>query len=104
MGDVPDVAGIAGRGGRSMAKKKAESHEPLGPLLAANLYRLGYGDVVIRNAEIARLVSEETGQGFSRQRVASILNAVRVEPETIALIARAIGVKPAELTRRIKRS
>jgi hypothetical protein len=85
-----------------MAKKKAESNEPIGPLLAENLYRLGYGDIVIRNAEIARLVTEKTGQSFSRQRVASILNAVRVEPETIELVAKAIGVKVTELTKRSK--
>ena len=82
-----------------MAKKKIETDEPIGPRLAANLYRLGYGDVVIRHAEIARLVSEKSGQSFSRQRVATILNAVRVEPETIELIAKAIGVKSDELTR-----
>jgi hypothetical protein len=86
-----------------MAKKKVGTDEPIGPLVAENLYRLGYGDIVIRNAEIARLVSEKTGQSFSRQRVASILNAVRVEPETIELVAKAIGVKPAELTRRSKK-
>jgi hypothetical protein len=86
-----------------MAKKKAEADGPVGPLLAANLYRLGYGDIVIRNADVARLVSEKTGQSFSRQRVASILNAVRVEPETIELLAKAIGVKPAELTKRTKK-
>jgi hypothetical protein len=86
-----------------MAKKKVETDAPVGPLLVENLYRLGYGDIVIRNAEIARLVSEKTGQSFSRQRVASILNAVRVEPETVALLAKAIGVKPQELTRRSKK-
>lgn len=31
-----------------------------------------------------------------------MMNAVRVEPETIALIAKAIGVKPAELTRAVE--
>lgn len=83
-----------------MAKKKVEVSEPIGPVLAENLYRLGYGDIVIRNAEVARLVAEKTGQSFSRQRVASILNAVRVEPETIELLARALGVKAEELTKR----
>ena len=83
-----------------MAKKRAETVEPIGPLLANNLYRLGYGDIVIRSAEIARLITERTGQNFSRQRVSQLLNAVRVEPETIELVAKAIGVKAGELTKR----
>jgi hypothetical protein len=90
--------------GSAMAKKKAETGEPIGPLLADNLYRLGYGDIVIRSAEVARLITEKTGQNFSRQRVSQLLNAVRVEPETIELLAQAVGVKPHELTKKNKKS
>ncbi len=88
--------------GRGVAKKKVETDEAMGPVLAENLYRLGYGDIVIRHAEVARKVAEDTGREFSRQRVAAILNAVRVEPETVEMLAKAIGVKPAELLRRPK--
>ncbi|WP_422930129.1 helix-turn-helix domain-containing protein [Singulisphaera sp. PoT] len=83
-----------------MARKKVAVDEPIGPLLAQNLYRLGYGDIVIRSADIARLVAQKTGESFSRQRVSSILNAVRVEPETIELLASALGVSPDELTKK----
>ncbi len=44
--------------------KKVEVAEPIGPVLAENLYRLGYGDIVIRNAEIARLVAEKDWAEF----------------------------------------
>ena len=92
---------IRSPGGATMAKKKAgaEPTGPLGPLIAANLYRLGYGDIVIRSAEVARLVTEKTGQAMTRQRVGAILNAVNVSPDTVATLAKAVEVKPAELTR-----
>jgi hypothetical protein len=63
-----------------------------------NLLRLGWADLVPQSERISRL-AREAGLEFSRQRVSAIMNAVRVEPETIELIARAIGVKPSELTR-----
>ncbi len=73
---------------------------PVGPLLVRNLHRLGYADIVVRSAEIARLVSEKTGKSISRQRVAQLMNAVRVEPETIELLAKGLGVKASELTKK----
>ena len=72
---------------------------PEGKILAYNLKRLGYSEEVIKMAEIARLVTEKTEKKMSRQRISTILNAIRVTPETFELIARAIGVKPAELKR-----
>jgi hypothetical protein len=83
-----------------MSKAETETR-PIGPILAANLYRLGYGEIVIRNADIARLIKQKTGREMSRQRIASILNSVRVEPSTIEMIANAIGVDPSELTKPI---
>ena len=83
--------------------KKLSNPEPMGPVLAENLVRLGYADVVVRSAEIARMVSEATGRSMSRQRVSALLNAVRVEPSTIELIAKGLGVDPSELTKRSKR-
>lgn len=83
-----------------MAKKKTEAPpEGTGPIVAHNLYKLGYGHVVIRHAEIADLIEKKTGRKMSRQRVAAILNSVRVTPQTIKLLADAVGVKPEELTK-----
>ena len=70
---------------------------PIGPTLAKNLLRLGYADIVVRSSELSKLVAAKTGATMSRQRISQIMNAVRVEDETIANIAKAIGVKPAEL-------
>jgi uncharacterized protein YneF (UPF0154 family) len=82
-----------------MARKTRDRGDmPIGPLLVKNLYRLGYADLVVRSAELSRLV-ERTGHKMSRQRIAQMMNAVRVEDETIAVLAKAIGVKPSELLR-----
>lgn len=78
---------------------KQTRYKVSGSILASNMYRLGYGDIVIRSAEVARLVTEKTGQSMSRQRIGTILNAVSVNPETIATLAKALGVKPSELTK-----
>jgi hypothetical protein len=82
--------------------KSPSDQEPIGPILAENLIRLGYAETVIKTTEIARLVSETTGQSMSRQRIANLLNAVRVNPETIELIAKGLNVDPKELMRRHK--
>jgi hypothetical protein len=67
-----------------------------GELLEHNLVRLGYGATVIRTAEIARLVSA-SGRPMSRQRIAALVNARRIEPETIEAIAKGLGVAATEL-------
>lgn len=77
--------------------RKAEA--PIGPVLAENLLRLGYADIFVRSSELARLVAEKTGRTMSRQRISAIMNAVRVDPDTVATLAEAIGVRPEELTR-----
>jgi hypothetical protein len=83
-----------------MAPRDVEAEaKPIGPTLAKNLYRLGFADLVVRSAEIARLVEKKTGKTMTRQRISALMNAVRVEPKTIELLAKAIGVKPAELLR-----
>lgn len=83
-----------------MAKKvHVESEEPMGPILEANLVRLGYGQMVVMTTRIAEIVANSTGKPMSRQRISALLNAVRIEPQTIATLAKALGVKPAELTR-----
>ena len=85
-----------------MARKKVEpdpNPKPIGPILARNLERLGYVDKVIRVGEIAEKVRAKSSKGFSRQRMSQILNAVRVENETLELIAKGLGVKVADLTR-----
>lgn len=76
--------------------------QPIGPLLAQNLFRLGYADIVVKSTKLSELVSERTGRTMTRQRISALMNAVRVEPETIALLAEGIGVKPAELTRPVE--
>lgn len=90
-------------GATDMARKAqapGAGDEPIGPILAANLARLGYAETVVKTAEIARKVEAHTGKPMSRQRIAAIINAVRVTPETVQTIADALGVKPSELTRR----
>lgn len=87
----------------SMARKRApEPDDPIGPILFENLDRLGYVDRVLRSAEIAKIVTERTGRSMTRQRVSQLINAVRVNPETIALLAEGLGVKPSELTKPIR--
>jgi hypothetical protein len=81
-----------------VARKEIEIDErPVGPRLVKNLFKLGYADIVVRSAEIARIVSERTGRKLTRQRISALMNAVRVEPETIELLAKGLGVKPADL-------
>ena len=83
-----------------MARPKAQSSDlAAGSVLTDNLIRLGYAETVVRTTEIARIVSERTGKSVSRQRIANLLNAVRINPETIKLIADGLGVKPEELMR-----
>jgi helix-turn-helix protein len=83
-----------------MAKSKPKPEDrPMGSVLTENLIRLGYADTVVRTTEVARLVTEKTGHKMSRQRIANLLNAINVRPETIAIIAKALGVKPSELTK-----
>jgi hypothetical protein len=76
--------------------------KPIGPLLAQNLFRLGYADIVVRSTKLAELVSHNTGRTMTRQRISTLMNAVKVEPETIAILAKAIGVKPSELTKPVE--
>jgi hypothetical protein len=83
-----------------MPRRKTEDADPIGPIVEANLIRLGYAETVVKTTEIAELVSTKTGRPMSRQRVANILNAVRVNPATIDLLAEGLGVKPEELTRK----
>ena len=88
----------------AMSRPKAPEYDPpIGPILAENFIRLGYSERVIKTSEIARLVTEKTGKSMSRQRVANLLNAVRVNPETIEVLAQGLGVNPKELTRRAKK-
>ena len=83
-----------------MARPKAASDPAIGPLLAWNLYRHGHADIVVRASDLSELVREKTGKSMTRQRISALMNAVRVEPETIAILAQAIGVDPVELTRK----
>lgn len=73
--------------------------DAIGPYVAKNMLRLGYAEIVPRSTEIARLVTEKTGRTISRQRISAIVNSVNVEPETIDLLATAMGVEAEELTR-----
>jgi len=83
-----------------MARKTSRpTLKPVGPTILMNLLRLGYADIVPRSTELARLVAEKTDRTISRQRISAITNSVSVEPETIELLATAIGVDPEELQR-----
>jgi hypothetical protein len=90
----------------SMAKKAATKAQyvptwPMGPVILANLYRLGYADVRPRATKLSELVTE-AGGSMSNKRISAIVNAARVEPQTVAWLAKAIGVKPAELLREVE--
>lgn len=86
---------------RKPGPESQENPVPDGTVLKENLYRLGFYEKVIRTTEIAHRVSEKTGKSMSRQRVANLLNAIRISPETIQAIAKGLGVKPEELMRPI---
>jgi len=82
-----------------MAKLKAtESPTPMGAILKANLRRLGLTEEVVKSAEIARRVKQNTKKTITRQRIAALVNAIYIEPETIAWLAEGLGVKPEDLT------
>jgi hypothetical protein len=84
----------------SMARRKTPiGPTPAGTVLAVNLIRLGFAETVVKTTEVARLVTEKTGHKMSRQRVANLLNAIKISPETFELIAKALGVEVSELTR-----
>lgn len=86
-----------------MARKEFEAaDDPIGPLIMVNLLRLGHADIVVRASELSRLVAEKTGKSMSRQRISAMMNAVRVEPETIEALAKGLGVKPSELTKKTR--
>jgi transcriptional regulator with XRE-family HTH domain len=93
----PDLLRFIEHNSRGWSRRKREGD---GAVLFDNLVRLGYGQTEYKTAEIAKLVGERTEKKMSRQRVSAILNAVRVTPETIATLAKALRVKPAELTRK----
>ena len=83
-----------------MAKKKAPAREtdrPMGPIVAKNLSRIGLTSTSVNTAEVARLVTAKTGKSMSRQRVASILNQVKISDRTIEMLAKAVGLKPDDL-------
>ena len=73
--------------------------EPIGPLLATALAHAGYAERVIRLADVATLIRQKTGRSVSRQRVAQWLNAVRLNRETVTLLAQALGMSLEDLIR-----
>jgi transcriptional regulator with XRE-family HTH domain len=88
--------------GAVMARKRTVRPDDLadGSVLAENLCRLGYCEQVVKATEIAKLVTERTGKTMSRQRIANLLNSVRITETTLETIAEALGVDVAELRRR----
>jgi hypothetical protein len=70
-----------------------------GPVLAANLVRLGYGKPVVRVREVAEIVTTRTGRRLGSQRLAQLINCVTIHPEMIEFIARGLDVDPDELTK-----
>lgn len=89
-----------------MARKTADDmigskDAPIGPTLAANLHRLGWATLAVKSSELSELVNTKTKKKMTRQRISSMMNAVRVERETIEAIAKAIGVKASDLTKPI---
>jgi transcriptional regulator with XRE-family HTH domain len=88
--------------GAVMARKRTvRRDDPAdGLVLAENLCRLGFCEEVVKTTEIARLVTERTGKTMSRQRIANLLNSVRITQTTLETIAEALGVDVSELRRR----
>jgi hypothetical protein len=85
---------------KDMAKKSAAGRDKaMGPIIARNLYRLGYGEMNVKSGEVAAKVSEKTGKPISRQRISQMMNAARIEPDTIEMLAKGLGVKVSELLR-----
>lgn len=85
-----------------MARKKpqVDTRRPSdGEVLLENLCRLGWCERVVKATDLASKVTETTGKNLSRQRVAQLLNAVRITDETIEFLAQGIGVDAAELRR-----
>ena len=79
-----------------------EGELPSGDTIAANLARLGLADRVVRHAEIARRIEQNTGKKISRQRISNIIGSLRVRPTAVAMLAEGLRIKPEELTRRPK--
>jgi hypothetical protein len=84
------------------AKAKA-ARGPMGPTLKANLIRLGEIGLVVPTTSIAKRIKAAGGRTISRQRITALFNAVHIEDDTIAVIAKGLGVKPEELTREVPR-
>lgn len=86
-----------------MAKRKPEKRPmPMGQVLKANLRRLQLTEEVVRSAEIIRRIKARTGRDVTRQRIAALVNAIYIEPETIAWLADGLGVTPEDLLREPK--
>lgn len=85
-----------------MARKKLTRPEgPVGPIIADNLFRLGFGDRIVRGKDLSELIDKKWRgkRTMSRQRITNILNSVNVSDQTLQTIAEAIGVEPGELLR-----
>lgn len=83
-----------------MAAGKPEKQKmPMGAVLKANLKRLDLTEEVVKTSEIVKRVESRTGKKITRQRISALINAIYIEPATIAWLAEGLGVKPEELTR-----
>ena len=84
-----------------MARKKVSSEDqrpPDGKVLQASLCRLGYCEQVVKATEVSRIVTEQGGK-LSRQRVAQLLNAMKITDQSWETIANGLGVTVEELKR-----
>jgi hypothetical protein len=87
-------------GDTAMARMKKPIPKPegdIGPIIEKTLIRLGHAQNVVKLTDVCRLIKERTGKTISRQRLAAILKANSVEDGTIEMIAKGVGVSPAEL-------
>lgn len=90
---------IIGSDAIGVRPKRRGTEPPMGQVLLENLQRFGYAELVIRATDLAKLINEKTDKKISRQRIAALPNAIRINPETIGPIAEALGVDPSELMR-----
>lgn len=93
------MTAVIGADAVGVRPKRRGAAPPMGRVLLENLQRFGYAELVIRATDLAKLINEKTGKKMSRQRIAALPNAIRINPETFGPIAEALGVDPSELMR-----
>jgi hypothetical protein len=95
---IPDAPPTPPRG-RGRPPKGSDTH--MGRIIAQALWTMGYVNppkpATLKVAEAARDIAERTGRNMDRRRLGQIIDAERVEPETLEWLAEGLGLTVAEL-------